>query len=208
MNSLDNPTKNLIKYSIKYLFKIFSEYPNIFLTEEDVRCHLFNIMVNNNSELSEPRKTKDGSFSIPIHSEVRWYGSSSKLNYRSDIVLLDPTNLRVKDPTNLRVKGKADLRLPSKGYGFNYYYAIIETKLRRINGCSDDILLDLIKRDIIKLKNINKETKNHNMIKNPIYYLVCLDKKHDLGSDVKGMTKLMIKPRENIFLEYAFQNKG
>lgn len=208
MNSLDNPTKNLIKDSIKYLFKIFSEYPNIFLTEEDVRCHLFNIMVNNNAQLSEPRKTKDGSFSIPIHSEVRWYGSSSNLNYRSDIVLLDPTNLRVKDPTNLRVKGKADLRLPSKGYGFNYYYAIIETKLRRTNGCSDNKFLATIKEDIIKLKTIKKETEYYSKIEDPIYYLVCLDKKHDLGSDVKGMTKMMIKPRENIFLEYAFQNKS
>jgi len=200
MTNLDNLARNLIKNSINRLFKIFSEYPNIFLTEEDVRCHLFNILVNNNSELSEPRKTKDSYFSIPIHSEVRWYGLSGKLKYRSDIVLLDPTNLRVK--------GKADLRLPSKGYGFNYYYAIIEMKLRRTNGCSDKKFLATIKKDIIKLKNIKKETEDFIKIKDPIYCLVCLDKKHDLRSDVKGITKLMIKPRENIFLEYAFQNKG
>jgi len=193
-------TRNLIKNSINHLFKIFSEYPNIFLTEEDVRCHLFNILVNNNSELSEPRKTKDGSFSIPVHSEVRWYGLSGKLRYRSDIVLLEPTNLRVK--------GQAGLRLPSKSYGFNYYYAIIETKLRRTNGYSDKKFLATIKEDISKLKRIKEETEDYNKIKGPIYYLVCLDKKHNLGSDVKGITKLMIKPRKNIFLEYAFQNKG
>lgn len=200
MNSLDNPTKNLIKDSIKYLLKIFSEHPNIFLTEDDVRCHLFSILVNNNSHLSETRKTKNGSFSIPIHSEVRWYGSSGKLKYRSDIVLLDPTNLRVKD--------QPGLRLPSKGYTFNGYYAIIETKLRRTNGYSDKKFLTTIKKDISKLKRIKKETEEYNKIKDPIYCLVCLDKKNDLRSDVKNITKIRIKPRENIFLEYAFQNKG
>jgi hypothetical protein len=199
MTNLDNLARNLIKNSIKRLFKIFSEYPNIFLTEDDVRCHLFNIMVNNYSHLSETQKTKNGSFSIPVHSEVRWYGSSGKLKYRSDIVLLDPTNLRVKD--------QPGPRLPSKGYTFNGYYAIIETKLRRTKGYSDKKFLTTIKEDISKLKRIKEETEDYNKIKEPIYCLVCLDKKNDLGSDVKNIKKFRIKPRENIFLEYAFQNK-
>lgn len=197
MNSLDNPTKNLIKDSIKYLLKIFSEHPNIFLTEADVCYHLFSILVRNIPHLLEPRKTEDNSFSIPIHLEVRWYGSSGGLKYRSDIALLNPKSLRVRDRASLR------LRLPSKSYGFNDYYAIIETKFRRINGCSDGEFLNRIKRDITKLKNINKETKNHNMTKNPIYYLVCLDKKNDIKNDIKTITQSMIRPK-NFFFGICF----
>lgn len=62
--------RKLIRNSIVKLLKVFSEHPDIFLTESDVRCYLFLILVKNSSRLIKPEKTKDNSFSIPIHSEV------------------------------------------------------------------------------------------------------------------------------------------
>lgn len=190
-------TKKIIKKAIRDLLKRFSEYPDIFLTENDVCCYLFAILIKSNLRLLRPQKTRDASFSIPIHSEIRWYGSSGKLRYLSDIVLLKPKDLRVKN--------RSSLRLPSKDYGFNSYYGIIEIKLRRVNGYSNNKFLNRIEKDVIKLKNIRKETKICNKIKEPIYCLVCLDKKHDISNDIEKMVSSIIRPEENIFLNYIFQ---
>ncbi len=192
-----NLTKKIIKKAIRDLLKTFSEYPDIFLTENDVCCYLFAILIKSNLRLLRPQKTRDASFSIPIHSGIRWYGSSGKLRYLSDIVLLKPKDLRVKD--------RSSLRLPSKGYVFNSYYGIIEIKLRRVNGYSNNEFLKRIEKDVIKLKNIRKETKIYNKIKKPVYCLVCLDKKHDIRNDIEKIVSSIIRPEENIFLKYIFQ---
>jgi len=189
--------KKTIRNSIANLLKVFSEYPDIFLTESDVRSYLFAILIRNNPRLLRPQKTRDDSFSIPIHSEVRWYGlfNKDRLRYRSDVVILVPEDLRVKDGL---------FRIPSKGFGFNSYYGIIEIKLRRINGDPDNKFLSKIKKDLIRLKEIRKRTITHNKIKKPIYYLVCLDKKNNIENDIESRIQSTLKLSDDIFLEYAF----
>lgn len=174
---------------IRRLFRAFLDFPNLFLTEEDIRCHLFSELLRV-PQFSLKHKTSDGSFSIPIHSEVRWYGASNKLKYRSDIVILDPGDLRVME---------TKLKLPTKGYAFNYFWAIIEIKLRRKNGKSDNQFLKDIIKEKEKLISINEEI----IYKDRAYYCVlCFDKKKDISKQIKK-----IKDDNLINLKYVFCDK-
>jgi len=97
-----------------------------FLTEDDVRCHLFRML--------QDALIKGKNNNLSLHAEVRWYGESNnneklRLKYRSDIVILDSRSLKTEG---------SSLKLPSKGYAFNKYYGIIEIKLRRINDKSSE----------------------------------------------------------------------
>jgi hypothetical protein len=140
----------------------FFDYPwgdKDLLTEDDIRCRLF---CNLQKDLSVRNN-------ISIHSEVRWYGyDEKKLKYRSDIVIIDDDDLRVE----------ADLfRLPSKGYGFDRYYSIIEIKLwRRNNTDSDQEYNKVIQKDIDKLKEIREKTNSGNS-GDKSYYLIAFDSK-------------------------------
>lgn len=131
-----------------------------FLTEDDVRCRLFLF-------LDEVLRNETN---CSIHSEIRWYGHDpvKKLRYRSDLVIIDNTDLRVTDDL---------FTLPSKGYGFNLYYAIIEIKLRRKNDSdSDESFRKSIEADVCKLKEIKEKTTEEN---NNKYFIIAFDRKRN-----------------------------
>ena len=67
----------------------YKHYPNQFLTEEDIRSFTIAEMLKE-EEFSRLQQTRDGSWSIPLHSEIRWYGVDRNLRFRSDIVLIFP----------------------------------------------------------------------------------------------------------------------
>lgn len=135
-----------------------------FLTEDDVRCRLFESLYN----------SLKSNKNISVHSEIRWYGNNrnsgeNELQYRSDIVIVDHDDLEVNN--------NDVFRLPSKGYGFNKYFAIIEIKLRRPNnGDSDQKYEEVVKKDVRKLKEIKEKTiGTHTTDKD--YFVVVFDKK-------------------------------
>ncbi len=140
-----------------------------FLTEDDMRCRLFSILQRNLTTLAEGN-------TLSIHSEVRWYGDARgrqrPLKFRSDLVIVDQTTLR---------EDNVFFRAPSKGYGFNEYYGIIELKLRRRNGHSDNAFLEMIRADIDKLTEINDVTSP---IHNPLFHMLIFDKKHNLRTSL------------------------
>lgn len=132
------------------------------LTEDDLRAHLFcklKLALNNYPKAS-------------VHAEVRWYGDrreqgAQQLRYRSDIVVIDSRTL--DNPT------MQNFIVPSKGYGFHNYYAIIELKLRRPNDHeSDERYQRKIDNDIQKLKEIRDQTSTDN---EPVYWVMLMDKK-------------------------------
>jgi len=135
-----------------------------FLTEDDVRCRLFESLYNS------LKRNKN----ISVHSEIRWYGNNrnsgeNKLQYRSDIVIIDYNDLEVNN-NNV-------FKLPSKGYGFNKYFAIIEIKLRRPNnGDSDQKYEEVVKKDVRKLREIKEKTTSTRTT-NKGYFVVVFDKK-------------------------------
>ncbi|MBI5421696.1 hypothetical protein HZA44_01005, partial [Candidatus Peregrinibacteria bacterium] len=167
LNNSNTPQSSIIdlETSLDRLISFFVKYPHVFLTEDDVRCHLVAELLRN-SKFSQIVDTEDSEKSINIHSEVRWYGESRNLRYRSDVVVLDTSDLRVTDTT---------FKLPSKGFGFNNFFAIIEIKLRRNIKKSDSTFINEINADFEKLKKIHFETNTYNKHK-ANYYLLCFDK--------------------------------
>jgi hypothetical protein len=145
----------------------FCEFPNIFLTEDDLRMHLCSKLLRYFSKMTE---TLDHDRSISLHSEVRWYGHGD-LHLRSDIVLVDVSTLNVL---------KYD-EMPSKGYGFNFPNGIIELKFRRPIGKPDEIFVNEINEDMNKLRRL-REVFKHNDVrrKQTQFWLVAFDKMSDL----------------------------
>ncbi len=177
----------IIENSINELVKVFSKRPDLFLTESDLRCYLAAELLKI-PDFSSMQKTIDGFLSIPLHSEVRWYGKSGKLKYRSDVVILSPEDLRVKEKT---------FKLPSKGYGFNHFWAIIELKLRRINGKSDNQFFKDAKYEVDKLRKIERETQYNNKYK-ALYYVLCFDKRNDITNRIEKIKE------KRIIVKYTF----
>lgn len=161
--------KSLINDAISELSQLFRVNPHLFLTEEDVRCVLFQLLV---ARLKFVRRS-DGSLSSPVHAEVRWYGKEQNMHKRSDIVVLDTTDLRVT---------AEGFPLPSKGYGFNNFYAAIEIKLRRVGGESDGVWLGKLKKDADTLLSLRKEVVN---VYEPSLLLVAFDRKTNIAEKVR-----------------------
>ncbi len=135
-----------------------------FLTEEDIRCNLFlylKIALDINKRFS-------------VHSEVRWYAKDETaeeiiLKFRSDLVILDSTTLNVENIDNIR--------LPSKGYAFNEYVAIIEIKLRRSNSSVSDRKFEtMIQKDVDKSIKIHERMQQYSSDNIKDYYILVFDK--------------------------------
>lgn len=154
-----------IEKAIKETANLFRRRPEYFLTEADMRCHFFSSLYQEPT-LNREAETIDHGYSIPLHAEVRWYGQTGQLKYRSDLVVLRTADLRTR-------RGKFEF--PTKGFAFNKFDAIIELKLRRINGESNDRLSANIRRDIDKLLKIKSETQPYS--DHSKFYVLVFDKK-------------------------------
>jgi hypothetical protein len=141
------------------------------LTEDDVRCKLYNEL--------DGIKNNEASW----HSEVRWYGDDrgGRLKYRSDLVCVHKEDLRTRN---------GQFKLPSKGYAFDKFYALIEIKLRRPNGDSDLAWKEKITADLRKNKNIQGRVDN---CLNPIFLVLALDKKSDISNSLPSTDDLIYK---------------
>lgn len=180
--------EKIITQKITDLINDFEVCPGKYLTENDVCCTLFKKLLEYET-FNQLLPTSDGSESIPVHTEVRWYGNSGKLKWRSDIVIIDVPTLRVKNGI---------FRLPSKGYGFCKPLAIIEIKFRRINGPSDNAFIKKILEDVDKLKKIKRELSGD-------YYscLVILDKKKNIDQIRQRIKKIDRKEEIKLFYKYS-----
>lgn len=143
------------------------------LTEDDLRCKLFNFL----------EKSKINIWNYSLHSEIRWYWDNrnewgKKLKYRSDMVYINNEWLN-SNPTD-------GIILPSKWYSFNSYKAIIEIKFRRTNWESDNVFLNKIKEDKNKMVIIKDKTTIDSNNKKE-YYLIVFDKKYDIISKIENL---------------------
>lgn len=164
---MSSETKTIAQAAINQLIRDFQDNPDLFLTEEDMRCHLVSRLLKNR-HLSTLKNTANGTKSIPIHTEVRWYGRNGKLKYRSDIVILDVKALKTKEP----------FKLPSKGYGFDKFSVVIELKLRRFNNRSNPKLVKMLDYDFNRIKHLISEVDGLDVD----YHILCFDKKSDISS--------------------------
>lgn len=186
----NNMTENkAIKKAIQSLINDFSNYPNKYLTEDDVRIHLCHLLMR---DFEKIETTADNSYSISLHTEIRWWGDKY-LKYRSDIVLLDVSDMQVTKKKILELKEH-----PQKGYAADKIKGVIEIKLRRNYGVSDNKFLELIQKDCEKLKEIKKMLSGDGN-QNTFYGLIALDKRQNMQSKLSNQT-------DDIYFKYKFSN--
>jgi len=173
--------------SIEAVVARFQRTPNVFLTEDDLRVHLCSNLLK---YFGAEQPTQDGDRSISLHAEVRWYGGTEKLKTRSDIVLVDVSNLDV-----LR-----HAQMPSKGYGFNIPKGIIELKFRRPNGESRSSFSKKIRADLNKLRLLKKVFTDNQGRCQTEFWMLILDKKEKLPA-------LDCRPY-GIRVRYVFSNRS
>jgi hypothetical protein len=175
---LNNQEVQRVQQAIDVVVDKFRKTPNIFLTEDDLRIHLCNQLLQH---FGEESVTKDSDRSIPLHTEVRWYGRDGKLKLRSDIVLIDVGNLNVLH----------SFTMPSKGYGFDIPNAIIELKLRRPTGESNKEFSKKLGRDIRKIKKLRTavcDATGHQDCETKFWFVI-FDKKAEIEvSGAPGIT--------------------
>jgi hypothetical protein len=180
------PRKRLVLQSIEAVRQKFVESPDIFLTEEDVRSHLFANLLR--EPFSVVKTTEDNGRSIELHSEIRWYGhGETKMKCRSDIVIIAPSTLTTT---------ASGLELPSKQFGFNEFSTIIELKLRRSSKESDAKFLKKIKEDIEKLEKIRRYVQS-----DFDGHVVIFDKGNDLEQRVHDL-----RNEHNFTIVYSHSN--
>ena len=164
-----------VKERIAELIKNFNDNPEMFLTEIDIVSNLYNLLLNDFGTLEDtadnpPKK------SIPLHCEVRWYGGDANLKIRSDLVILDVSTLITKRKlASLNIPLQ---QMPSKGFGFNRFHAVIEIKLRRKVGASNNQFKILVDKDRKKIVDLRNATRNANL--NFESHIIVFDKKSDM----------------------------
>lgn len=157
-----------IESAIEKACELFRAKPDYFLTEEDLRCHLF-LNLYRRKALRKEETTRDQTTSIPIHAEVRWYGRDQSLNYRSDLVIVQVDDL---------ITSTERQDLPSKSFGFNKFYAVIELKLRRKIDINDDAFAQEVRGEVDRLLEIREKVKERD--DSAKYYIVVFDKQGNI----------------------------
>lgn len=133
----------------------FEKTKGLILTEEDLRCHLFEKLCHVAS-LRAPKPTVDAQVSsINLHAEVSWYDEDNKLTIRPDITILEPENLSILHALDPEIK------LPSKQFHFTGNAILIELKfVRDLGGIVDQNLAD-IEDDISKIRIVRDRLLRH-----------------------------------------------
>ncbi len=179
---------NHLEASIDELSAEFLANPGVFLTEEDLRAHLVAKLLRHEL-LSTPQRTqREDVLSIPVHSEVRWYGTLPRQErFLSDIVILNPRGLETVDP------------IRTKGYAFESFYAVVELKLRRLGNRTDVGYTKLIRADYGRLVNMI----DRRVMQTPRYYHLCFDKKANIEDALVEFTQ---NPRINFRYCSSFES--
>lgn len=126
----------------------FHKGPALLLTEEDLRCHLFS-RLRNDENLSRLVPTADPEvLGAALHCDLRWFDATGKLLIQPDITILEPTNLSI-------VRSLAeDVPFPSKGAHFVGEALVAEIKFYRHKSTISEVWLDEVKADLEKMNTL------------------------------------------------------
>jgi hypothetical protein len=113
------------------------------------------------------------------------------MHKRSDIVVLDVTDLRVTNE---------GFPLPSKGFGFNNFYAAIEIKLRRQGGECDSVWLKKLQKDLDTLRSLKTAVNNRYI---PLLMLIAFDRKANITSKIEMLLQEIPTFYESIIEEIS-----
>ncbi|MFA5888221.1 MAG: hypothetical protein WC852_05935 [Candidatus Nanoarchaeia archaeon] len=153
---------------ITELITAFEQNPDIFLTERDIVCYLYHLLLQ---DFEDYEDTENGTKSIALHTEVRFYGESGNLRLLSDLAIMDVSTLNTD----------RNIKLPSKGYGVDKISALIEVKLRRKARKSNAKFVKEINKDRQKVMNIR------NNIRDEFYsYIIAFDRESNLHLEAEN----------------------
>ena len=153
---IPNTNINDIKNLIEELGREFSQKQGLILSEDDLKCHLFNKLYNQYYD-GNYQTLDNGILGCPIHSEIRFYNGENKLAYIPDITILNPDSLSIKK----RLIGHG---LPSKQFEFGGDAVIFELKFCKNETGVSKKDIALYKRDIKKIKEIQAVNLGRNKI--------------------------------------------
>lgn len=83
------------------------------------------------------------------------------------------------DVGTLKTTEYRGMRLPTKGYGFNKFDVLVELKLRRRNGKSNNQFLNDIAKERNKIVRLREDLRGGGS-EEFIYYMIIFDKKENL----------------------------
>lgn len=161
---------------------MFENNPHIFLSEEDVRGHLFSRLLPYFNKLE---MAKRGGKTISLHQQISFFGDRRTLSERPDIVIIDVKTLDLKAKTG-------------KCFYFEKSPFGVELKLNKNKG-KEKVLKEL-KEDLIKTEKLHQRNPELN------FFIFYLDKKSRLTED--DIMKLQLEYRAKIiYAKPKRQNK-
>jgi hypothetical protein len=147
-----------IERLINLLSLEYSLAPGSILTEDDLKCILFD-RLRRLPALRKPRFTRDSYLpGTSVHSEISWFDENRRLGIRPDITIIEPEYLRIlQDRAEPAVDPfcgpfgpvRRARRLPSKQYEYDGQAITLELKFARAG--IDKTMLRLIKQDHRKI---------------------------------------------------------
>ena len=171
-----------IEHQIRLLKIEYSQAPGSILTEDDLKCLLYN-KLSRLRPLRAPVPTLNhhilGSY---VHAELSWYDENGRLRIRPDITIIEPEHLSILHdytPSTLDLFGSAyspfpGAPLPSKQYAFGGKAITIELKFARAGITKS--MMRLINKDFEKILRLFEKLDKEGEGESVFSYLVIFNK--------------------------------
>ena len=171
MNRKNAPHIELLQGCIKELVLEFEKNPFNFLSEDDVKCHLF-MKLWSKGNFDRLQRTEDGQEISALHSEVTYFDERHELSVHTDISIINPEQTDVYSRGRRHRGSGAEL---SKQYEFRESFAVVEIKYNR-GTWSKGNTKRYWTNDLEKLQKLQKRIPTMH------YFSVLLDKKGHFSS--------------------------
>lgn len=133
---------------IQELLEHYRRVPGLILTEDDLKCQLFHLLLRLPELADETETADEGVFGSKVHTEVSWFDENNRLSLKPDLTITDPRLLSIYRPM------QREVRLPTKGFHFRGDAIIFELKFFRARGGIAPRCLPSVRRDIAKLSRL------------------------------------------------------
>lgn len=149
MNSDDN--RKLVTGSLQSVANYCRKFQGLVLTESDLKCQVYCELISS-KVFGEPKKTLNaGIYSIPVHTETKFFDTSGLLTQAPDLVITDVDRLSILNSTD-------GSPLPSKEFHFDGSSILIELKFLRRKGRANRNEIRKIEEDIQKGNLLNQRS--------------------------------------------------
>ena len=166
MSQQDFQYVDLLQSCINEIVSEFEENPFNFLSEDDVKCHLF-MKLWTKGDFTKFQNTEDGQKISALHSEVTYFDERYELNVHADISIINPEETDVYSEGRRHKGTGAKL---SKQYEFRKSFAVVEIKFNK-GAWSKGNTIRYWTNDLEKLRKLQKRIPNMH------YFSILLDKR-------------------------------